>query len=74
MNQAVGGGWWAPYNPRPTARGTAFMTTPKPTADLCDAHADAVQVCEPVFHAFGGRSAFSGPISTVRCCPSATVA
>jgi regulator of ribonuclease activity A len=43
------------------------MTTSKPTADLCDAHADAVQVCEPVFHAFGGRSAFSGPISTVRC-------
>jgi regulator of ribonuclease activity A len=56
-----------PYNPRSTARGTAPMTTPKPTADLCDAHADAVQVCEPVFHAFGGRSAFSGPISTVRC-------
>jgi regulator of ribonuclease activity A len=67
VNQAVGGGWWAPYNPRPTARGTAFMTTPKPTADLCDAHADVVQVCEPVFHAFGGRSAFSGPVSTVRC-------
>jgi regulator of ribonuclease activity A len=43
------------------------MTTPKPTADLCDAHADAVQVCEPVFHAFGGCSAFSGPVSTVRC-------
>jgi regulator of ribonuclease activity A len=26
-----------------------------------------VQVCEPIFSAFGGRSAFSGPVSTVRC-------
>ncbi len=46
------------------------MTTPtltKGTADLCDEHADLLQVCEPVFHMFGGRRAFHGPISTVRC-------
>jgi regulator of ribonuclease activity A len=43
------------------------MTTLKGTADLCDEHADAVQVCEPIFRAFGGRHAFSGPVSTVRC-------
>jgi regulator of ribonuclease activity A len=43
------------------------MTTTKGTADLCDEHADAVQVCEPIFHAFGGRHAYSGPVSTVRC-------
>ena len=43
------------------------MTTIKATADLCDEHADAVQVCEPVFHGYGGRRAFSGPASTVRC-------
>ena len=43
------------------------MTIFKATADLCDAHADAVQVCEPVFHAYGGRPAFAGPVSTVRC-------
>jgi regulator of ribonuclease activity A len=46
------------------------MTTPsitKGTADLCDDHGDAVRVCEPVFHAFGGRRAFHGPISTIRC-------
>jgi regulator of ribonuclease activity A len=43
------------------------MTTLKGTADLCDEHADAVQVCEPIFQAFGGRHAFSGPVSTVRC-------
>jgi regulator of ribonuclease activity A len=37
------------------------------TADLCDDHGDKVQVCEPLFHAFGGRRAFHGPVSTVRC-------
>jgi regulator of ribonuclease activity A len=43
------------------------MATIKGTADLCDGHADAVQVCEPVFHPYGGRRVFSGPVSTVRC-------
>ena len=43
------------------------MTTSRATADICDAHGDAVQVCEPVFHAYGGRICFAGPISTVRC-------
>ena len=43
------------------------MTTPSATADLCDEHGDAVQVCEPVFRPYGGRHAFSGPVSTVRC-------
>lgn len=39
----------------------------KATADLCDEHGDLVQVCEPVFHLYGGRKSFQGPISTVRC-------
>jgi regulator of ribonuclease activity A len=63
-----------PYNPPATIvgrrRGNATMTTPtlaRGTADLCDDHGDRVQVCEPIFHAFGGRRAFHGPISTVRC-------
>ena len=43
------------------------MTTPKGTADLCDEHGEAVQVCEPLFRPYGGRHAFSGPVSTVRC-------
>jgi regulator of ribonuclease activity A len=43
------------------------MTATKGTADLCDEHGDAVQVCEPVFQTFGGRHAFAGPVSTVRC-------
>ena len=42
-------------------------TASRGTADLCDDHGDRVQVCEPVFHAYGGRKAFHGPISTVRC-------
>lgn len=40
------------------------MTTPA-TTDLCDAHPDA-QVCEPLFQIFGGRTAFSGPIATLK--------
>ena len=43
------------------------MTAPPPssTTDLCDAHPEA-QVCEPVFQAFGGAPAFSGPIATLK--------
>lgn len=36
------------------------------TTDLCDSHADAVQVADPVFRDFGGRMAFHGPILTVK--------
>jgi regulator of ribonuclease activity A len=40
------------------------VTTPA-TTDLCDTHPE-IQVCEPVFQAFGGRPAFSGPIATLK--------
>jgi regulator of ribonuclease activity A len=40
------------------------MTTPA-TTDLCDEHPE-IQVCEPVFAAFGGRASFSGPITTLK--------
>lgn len=36
------------------------------TADLCDAHEDKVSVVAPMFRSFGGRSAFGGPISTLK--------
>lgn len=36
------------------------------TADLCDAHEDKVSVVTPMFHSFGGRRAFGGPISTLK--------
>jgi len=39
----------------------------KATADLCDAHAEELQVCEPLFQMYGGRHAFAGAVSTVRC-------
>jgi regulator of ribonuclease activity A len=55
------------YNCTIVPSGEHAMTTSPATADLCDAHGDAVQVCEPVFHAYGGRIAFAGPVSTVRC-------
>ena len=40
------------------------MTSPA-TTDLCDAHPE-IQVCDPVFRAFGGTVRFSGPITTVK--------
>lgn len=38
-----------------------------PTADLCDAFSDEVQIVEPIFADFGGQPEFAGPISTVKC-------
>lgn len=35
------------------------------TTDLSDAHPEA-QVCDPVFHDFGGNKAFHGPIKTLK--------
>jgi regulator of ribonuclease activity A len=35
------------------------------TTDLCDSHPD-IQVCDPVFQAFGGNLRFSGPITTLK--------
>lgn len=35
------------------------------TTDLCDAHPE-IQVCEPVFQAYGGNARFSGPIATLK--------
>ncbi|MBN8491213.1 MAG: ribonuclease E activity regulator RraA [Burkholderiales bacterium] len=48
------------------------MTDPAPaTCDLCDARkgdsSGAFRVLPPVFRDFGGRTAFHGPVSTVRC-------
>ena len=40
------------------------MTTP--TADLCDAHPDAVRVLAADFHDYGGRASFGGPVATLR--------
>ncbi len=39
----------------------------KPTADLYDAHGDELQVADALLLDFGGVSAFSGEIATVRC-------
>lgn len=37
------------------------------TADLCDEHADKLQICDPVFSSFGAKSRFAGQISTIKC-------
>lgn len=47
------------------------MTSPISTCDLCDTHkadlSGAFRVLPPVFHSFGGRRAFHGPVTTVKC-------
>ena len=37
------------------------------TADLCDEYAAELQIPEPVFGGFGGRTSFAGPASTIKC-------
>lgn len=39
------------------------------TADLCDDHYDdgELQICEPIFSDFGGKSQFYGKIHTIHC-------
>lgn len=43
------------------------MGTKFSTCDLCDEHADELQIAAPVFSAFGGRRAFCGEIVTLTC-------
>lgn len=40
--------------------------TPFATADLCDAHADQLQIARPEFQVYGGRRQFGGLIHTVQ--------
>ncbi|NEV62770.1 ribonuclease E activity regulator RraA [Thiorhodococcus minor] len=37
------------------------------TADLYDAHGEALRVCEPIFRDFGGKPRFAGPAVTAKC-------
>ncbi|SDK16706.1 ribonuclease E activity regulator RraA [Microbulbifer yueqingensis] len=37
------------------------------TPDLCDEHADVIEVVEPMFVNYGGREQFGGRISTIKC-------
>lgn len=37
------------------------------TSELCDYYADLVDVVEPLFANFGGRSSFGGQIVTIKC-------
>jgi len=36
------------------------------TADLYDEHGESLRVLAPIFRDYGGRSAFSGPVSTLK--------
>ncbi len=37
------------------------------TSELCDLYADTVDVVEPMFASYGGRNAFGGEITTIKC-------
>lgn len=37
------------------------------TSELCDIYLDQVDVVEPMFSSYGGRSSFSGQVTTVKC-------
>ncbi|RJG49479.1 ribonuclease E activity regulator RraA [Motilimonas pumila] len=37
------------------------------TSELCDTYADTIDVVEPMFANFGGRSSFGGEITTIKC-------
>ncbi|MGY0219290.1 ribonuclease E activity regulator RraA [Endozoicomonadaceae bacterium StTr2] len=37
------------------------------TPDLCDAYPELIQVVDPLFRNYGGRSSFGGQIVTVKC-------
>lgn len=37
------------------------------TSELCDIYSDQVDVVEPIFSSFGGKSTFFGKITTVKC-------
>jgi regulator of RNase E activity RraA len=43
------------------------VTQPISTADLCDEHADELEVCETEFQAYGAIPSFKGLISTIQC-------
>jgi regulator of ribonuclease activity A len=53
------------YRPLPDA-GQGKPPMSLKTADLVDAHADAVQSCAAQFRQFGGRTSFAGPVRTVK--------
>jgi len=37
------------------------------TSELCDIYHEEVNVVEPLFSNFGGRTSFGGQITTVKC-------
>ncbi|UTV27930.1 ribonuclease E activity regulator RraA [Photobacterium atrarenae] len=37
------------------------------TSELCDIYLDQVDVVEPMFSSYGGRSSFGGQITTIKC-------
>lgn len=56
----------------PTMNKSKPQNPPPPTADLCDAHEEALtsgalRVLPPVFQNYGGEAVAFGPIATIKC-------
>jgi regulator of ribonuclease activity A len=43
------------------------MSAIRSICDLCDDYPDEVQIAAAVLHSYGGRRAFCGPVTTVKC-------
>ncbi|BDX08556.1 ribonuclease E activity regulator RraA [Planctobacterium marinum] len=37
------------------------------TSELCDMFADSIDVLDPIFISYGGRSSFGGEVTTIKC-------
>lgn len=37
------------------------------TSELCDLFADSIDVLDPIFISYGGRSSFGGEVTTIKC-------
>lgn len=37
------------------------------TSELCDLFADSIDVVDPIFSSYGGRSSYGGEITTIKC-------
>eukprot|EP00887_Chlorella_sp_A99_P003290 scaffold9.g3290.t1 len=68
--------YWPPSAPVFLSHRPSIATSVPLPADLCDVHhpesvevisSRKIQIAEPLFRDFGGRLAFSGPASTVKC-------
>ena len=50
-----------------TAITTRGITMEYNTSELCDLYANQIDVLEPMFISFGGRTSYGGSVVTIKC-------